>query len=208
MPPVLRPDAWSHFAAAFRASREPKCSRCSRAFWEMEPDRYVEMASDAASRIAARPPLAGPRVLLTGAPVDGHDAARGHRIARRRRRWRSRPVGKRRRGRRRAHRRRSDRRARRQVSSRLDRRAHTGRLAARAGPSACSTTSMPSSCRCRRTTRCSAGTIRRCAICCRRVAFRTSVCAAIRTSRRRLPITQRSTRWCRAASRLQEARHG
>ena len=42
------------------------------AFWEMEPDRYVEMASHAASRIAARPPLAGPRVLLTGAPVDGH----------------------------------------------------------------------------------------------------------------------------------------
>jgi len=42
------------------------------AFWEMEPDRYVEMASDAASSIAMRPPLAGPRVLLTGAPVDGH----------------------------------------------------------------------------------------------------------------------------------------
>ena len=42
------------------------------AFWEMNPDRYVEMASDAATRIAARPPLAGPRVLLTGAPVDGH----------------------------------------------------------------------------------------------------------------------------------------
>jgi len=42
------------------------------AFWEMEPDRYVEMASEAASRIAMRPPLAGPRVLLTGAPVDGH----------------------------------------------------------------------------------------------------------------------------------------
>jgi benzoyl-CoA reductase/2-hydroxyglutaryl-CoA dehydratase subunit BcrC/BadD/HgdB len=42
------------------------------AFWEMEPDRYAEMASEAASRIAARPPLAGPRVLLTGSPVDGH----------------------------------------------------------------------------------------------------------------------------------------
>ena len=41
------------------------------AFWEMEPDRYSEMASDAATRIAARPPLAGPRVLLTGTPVDG-----------------------------------------------------------------------------------------------------------------------------------------
>ena len=42
------------------------------AFWEMDPDRYAEMASDAATRIAARPPLAGPRVLLTGAPVDRH----------------------------------------------------------------------------------------------------------------------------------------
>jgi hypothetical protein len=42
------------------------------AFWEMEPDGYVETATEAASRIAARPPLAGPRVLLTGAPVDGH----------------------------------------------------------------------------------------------------------------------------------------
>lgn len=42
------------------------------AFWEMEPDDYEEMANDAANRIAARTPLAGPRVLLTGAPVDGH----------------------------------------------------------------------------------------------------------------------------------------
>jgi benzoyl-CoA reductase/2-hydroxyglutaryl-CoA dehydratase subunit BcrC/BadD/HgdB len=51
------------------------------AFWEMDPDRYSEMASDAASRIAARPPMAGPRVLLTGAPVDGHalhDAIESH----------------------------------------------------------------------------------------------------------------------------------
>ena len=51
------------------------------AFWEMEPDRYVEMASDAAGRIAARPPLAGPRVLLAGAPVDGrtlHEAIESH----------------------------------------------------------------------------------------------------------------------------------
>jgi hypothetical protein len=42
------------------------------AFWEMEPDRYAEMAAEAASRLAARPRLAGPRVLLAGAPVDGH----------------------------------------------------------------------------------------------------------------------------------------
>ena len=57
-------------------------------------------------------------------------AARGHRIARCRRRCRSRPVGKRRRGRRRTHRRRPGCRARRQVSSRLDRRAYTRGLAA------------------------------------------------------------------------------
>jgi benzoyl-CoA reductase/2-hydroxyglutaryl-CoA dehydratase subunit BcrC/BadD/HgdB len=42
------------------------------AFWEMNPAHYVEMASDAAKRIAVRPPLADPRVLLTGAPVDSH----------------------------------------------------------------------------------------------------------------------------------------
>ena len=51
------------------------------AFWEMEPERYVEMAREAANAIAARPPLAGPRVLLTGAPVDGptlHEAIEWH----------------------------------------------------------------------------------------------------------------------------------
>ena len=51
------------------------------AFWEMEPDRYATMADDAASRIATRPPLAGPRVLLTGAPVDTptlHEAIESH----------------------------------------------------------------------------------------------------------------------------------
>jgi hypothetical protein len=51
------------------------------AFWELDPDAYVEMANDAARRIAARPPLAGPRVLLTGAPVDGgtlHQAIESH----------------------------------------------------------------------------------------------------------------------------------
>ena len=42
------------------------------AFWEMEPDRYVEAVTDAARRIATRPRLGGPRVLLAGAPVDGH----------------------------------------------------------------------------------------------------------------------------------------
>jgi hypothetical protein len=51
------------------------------AFWEMEPDRYAKMASEAASRIAARPPLVGPRVLLAGAPVDRqtlHEAIESH----------------------------------------------------------------------------------------------------------------------------------
>ena len=55
--------------------------RLLAAFWEMEPDRYVEMANEAANRIAAGPPLAGPRVLLTGAPVDGqalHEAIELH----------------------------------------------------------------------------------------------------------------------------------
>ena len=51
------------------------------AFWELEPDHYVEMVNDAARRIATRPPLAGPRVLLTGAPVDDgtlHEAIESH----------------------------------------------------------------------------------------------------------------------------------
>jgi hypothetical protein len=51
------------------------------AFWEMEPDRYVEMASEAASTIETRSSLARPRVLLTGAPVDGptlHEAIESH----------------------------------------------------------------------------------------------------------------------------------
>jgi len=51
------------------------------AFWDMEPERYAAMASDAAMRIAARAPIAGPRVLLTGAPVDGqilHEAIESH----------------------------------------------------------------------------------------------------------------------------------
>jgi hypothetical protein len=40
------------------------------AFWEMDPDQYVTLADEAARDIAARPPLTGPRVLLSGAPVD------------------------------------------------------------------------------------------------------------------------------------------
>jgi len=51
------------------------------AFWEMEPDRYATMAGEAASRLGARPSLAGPRVLLAGAPVDGqimHEAIESH----------------------------------------------------------------------------------------------------------------------------------
>ena len=51
------------------------------AFWELDPDGYVEIANDAADRLAARPSLPGPRVLLTGAPVDGgalHHAIESH----------------------------------------------------------------------------------------------------------------------------------
>jgi hypothetical protein len=51
------------------------------AFWETDPDQYAEMATEAARSIAGRPLLAGPRVLLTGAPVDGrtlHQAIESH----------------------------------------------------------------------------------------------------------------------------------
>jgi benzoyl-CoA reductase/2-hydroxyglutaryl-CoA dehydratase subunit BcrC/BadD/HgdB len=51
------------------------------AFWEMEPEHYAQMASEEASRLAERPAIAGPRVLLTGAPVDGqtlHEAIESH----------------------------------------------------------------------------------------------------------------------------------
>ena len=40
------------------------------AFWQLPPDEYAAMAGAAADEIALRPRLAGPRVLLTGAPVD------------------------------------------------------------------------------------------------------------------------------------------
>jgi benzoyl-CoA reductase/2-hydroxyglutaryl-CoA dehydratase subunit BcrC/BadD/HgdB len=40
------------------------------AFWQMPPDAYVTLASEAAGTIGSRPPLNGPRVLLTGAPID------------------------------------------------------------------------------------------------------------------------------------------
>lgn len=51
------------------------------AFWQVGPERYTRLANDAAETIAARPPLAGPRVLLTGAPIDGptlHAAIESH----------------------------------------------------------------------------------------------------------------------------------
>ena len=41
------------------------------AFWTVEPETYAILASAAADEIARRSPLAGPRVLLAGAPVDG-----------------------------------------------------------------------------------------------------------------------------------------
>ncbi|HEU4619237.1 MAG TPA: 2-hydroxyacyl-CoA dehydratase family protein, partial [Gammaproteobacteria bacterium] len=40
------------------------------AFWQVPPERYAALASEAADAIATRPPLEGPRVLLAGVPVD------------------------------------------------------------------------------------------------------------------------------------------
>jgi benzoyl-CoA reductase/2-hydroxyglutaryl-CoA dehydratase subunit BcrC/BadD/HgdB len=51
------------------------------AFWQMTPDDYAALAEEAADEVATRPPLTGPRVLLTGAPVDGsalHAAIESH----------------------------------------------------------------------------------------------------------------------------------
>ena len=51
------------------------------AFWEMDPDRYVETVGEAAHAIAKRQPLKGPCVVLTGAPVDApamHHAIEAH----------------------------------------------------------------------------------------------------------------------------------
>jgi benzoyl-CoA reductase/2-hydroxyglutaryl-CoA dehydratase subunit BcrC/BadD/HgdB len=40
------------------------------AFWNLPPEEYAALAGEAADDIARRAPLAGPRVLLAGAPVD------------------------------------------------------------------------------------------------------------------------------------------
>jgi len=40
------------------------------AFWRLAPDEYAALANQAADTLSRRPPLAGPRVLLAGAPVD------------------------------------------------------------------------------------------------------------------------------------------
>jgi benzoyl-CoA reductase/2-hydroxyglutaryl-CoA dehydratase subunit BcrC/BadD/HgdB len=40
------------------------------AFWQIEPERYATLATTAAGELTGRPALAGPRVLLAGAPVD------------------------------------------------------------------------------------------------------------------------------------------
>jgi hypothetical protein len=51
------------------------------AFWELEPERYVAAVNGAASAFAKRSGLAGARVLLAGAPVDGpelHQAIESH----------------------------------------------------------------------------------------------------------------------------------
>lgn len=41
------------------------------AFWSVDPQVYATLAIAAADELAERPALAGPRVLLSGAPVDG-----------------------------------------------------------------------------------------------------------------------------------------
>jgi len=41
------------------------------AFWSVDPEVYATVATAAADEIAKRPALAGPRVLLAGAPVEG-----------------------------------------------------------------------------------------------------------------------------------------
>ena len=144
--------------------REPRSSHCSphSGSWNRIATRSWQRSceQDRGAPTARRPTRAA-HWSACGWP----DTARGDRIARRRRRCRGRPVGKRRSGRRRAA----------STTTRLPRsptsieptrsaRAHPLTRCA-AGRSACSTTSMPSSCRCPRTTRCSAGTIRRCATC-------------------------------------------
>ena len=51
------------------------------AFWELEPEPYVAAVNGAAAAFAKRPALSGPRVLLTGVPVDGpelHRAIESH----------------------------------------------------------------------------------------------------------------------------------
>ena len=51
------------------------------AFWQVDPDEYMVLASEAAAEIAQRPPLNGPRVLLAGAPMDSpflHEAIESH----------------------------------------------------------------------------------------------------------------------------------
>jgi hypothetical protein len=51
------------------------------AFWERDPEEYVASADAAASAMAARSVLPGPRVLLAGAPADGpepHAAIESH----------------------------------------------------------------------------------------------------------------------------------
>ena len=50
-------------------------------FWQLPPNDYVSLATEAAAEIAQRPPIEGPRVLLAGAPVDGtalHAAIESH----------------------------------------------------------------------------------------------------------------------------------
>ena len=164
MPPVQRPDAWSRFAASFRASREPKSSRCSR-----HSGRWTRIATwrwpatlRAGSRRARHSPAhacCSPERLWMArhctrpsnrtAPSSLPKSARGEAAPRETtcaltttRLPRS-PTS---------------------IEPTRSVRAHPWTRCA-AGRRACWTRSMPSSCRCPRTTRCSVGTIRRYATC-------------------------------------------
>jgi benzoyl-CoA reductase/2-hydroxyglutaryl-CoA dehydratase subunit BcrC/BadD/HgdB len=61
--------------AALRAAR-PRIAGADAlpllgAFWQLGPERYAALANAATDALSGRAPLAGPRMLLAGAPVDG-----------------------------------------------------------------------------------------------------------------------------------------
>ena len=165
MPPVPRPDDWWRSAAAFRASRDPRSSHCSRHSGRWNPIATWRWRAKRSSSIAARPPLAGPRVLLAGAPVDGHALhaaieSHGAIVVAEVGPWGSGAAG-------------DDVRLDEDPVAALADKYRADAIGARdprrrvapMDARACWTMSTQSSCRCRRKMRCSGGTIRRCATC-------------------------------------------